>query len=111
MSKKNTLDYKNNNFCPGRGAKRPGGDMADNVLYEHLYYLMRQTKQPKYLDFYELEGKDLKKLEYYVNQTIRYNGEWYFVKMEKTYFYDEFRRDAAPMYYIKKLWKQPEPIN
>ena len=82
----------------------------NNILYEHCYYLMRQTKNPKYLDFYDLEEKDLRCIDCYLEQTVRYNNEWYFVEMKKKYYYNEIDREKAPKYMIKKLYKKVEEL-
>ena len=79
----------------------------DNLLYEYCYYLMRQTKKPKYLDFYELKDKDLKCLDSYLEQTVRYKNEWYFIESKRKYFHNKLDRDNAPRYIIKKLYKKP----
>jgi len=81
------------------------------VLYEGIYYLMRETKKPTYLNFYELEEKDLWDLIVYCDQTVRYNDKWFFISMKKTYFSTKERRDAAPKQYIKYLYKKKEPVS
>ena len=80
-------------------------------LYEGSYYLIRQTKKPKYLDFYELEDKDLSCIECYLEQTVRYKNDWYFIEQKHRYFHSENERDISPRYYIKKLYKKLEVIN
>ena len=81
-----------------------------NTLYEHCYYLMTETKKPKYLDFYDLEDKDLGWLVSYRNQTVRYRGKWFFVTYKKTYFSSEKAAKEAPENYIKYLYQKPIPI-
>ena len=81
-----------------------------NTLYEHWYYVMRETKKPVYLVFYDLERKDLQDIECYLEQTVRYDGKWFFVKAKTTYFGNERDRDAAFRLFIKFLYKKPIPI-
>lgn len=80
------------------------------TLYEHYAYIARETKQPKYLDFYELEQKDLKNIECYLDQTVRIDNKWFFVTTAKKYYRSEAERDRAPKFYIKRLYKKPEAI-
>lgn len=77
-----------------------------DILYEHYYYLMKETKKPKYLDFYELEDTDLKNIECYLEQTVRYKNKWYFIEFKKKYFYTEEARKNAPKYMIKELYQK-----
>ena len=77
-----------------------------NILYEHYYYLMHETKRPKYLDFYDLNNKDLSMLELYMDQTVRYEGKWFFVKQYKKYFRDKKIRDSAPRNFIRYLYER-----
>lgn len=79
-----------------------------NVLHEHNYYLMQETKKPTYLDFYELEEKDLPKIDCYLEQTVRYNDKWFFIKSAKTYF--SLRQENYPKLWIKYLYKTKEAI-
>ena len=81
-----------------------------NTLYEHCYYQMRETKRPKYLDFYELEKKDLQHIECYLEQTVRYSEKWFFIEMKKTYFQSAYLRDQAPRNWIKYLYQKKSPI-
>jgi hypothetical protein len=81
-----------------------------NTLFEHCYYQARETKKPIYLDFYEIEKKDLPHIDCYLEQTIRYNNKWYFVEMKKTYFRSETQRNNAPKYWIKNLYQKKSPI-
>ena len=83
-----------------------------NILYEHFYYLIKETKKPTYLDFYDLDDSDFTetKLCCYLEQTIRYGGKWFFVTTKKQYFGTEAGRDAAPKMLIKHLYQKPEPI-
>ncbi len=82
-----------------------------DTLYEHCYYLMKETKKPTHLDFYELEDKDLRMLDAYEKQTVRYQGKWFFVTYRKQYFYSEESQKNAPRVYIKYLYKKPMPYN
>lgn len=77
-----------------------------DILYEHYYYLMQETKNPKYLDFYDLDNKDLSLLELYINQTVRYRGRWFFVKQYKKYFRNKKNADVAPGNFIKYLYER-----
>lgn len=81
-----------------------------NTLYEHCYYLMKETKKPVYLDFYELEKKDLPNIVCYLEQTVRYNGKWFFIKMLKSYFKEYNQRENAPKNWIKFLYQKKQPI-
>ena len=83
-----------------------------NVLYEHCYYLIKETKKPTYLDFYDLDDTDFieAKLCCYLEQTIRYKGKWFFVTTKKQYFSTAEDRDTAPKMLIKYLYRKPEPI-
>ena len=83
-----------------------------NTLYEQLYYLIRETKKPTYLDFYDLDDSDFTeaKLCCYLEQTIRYKGRWFFITTKKQYFSTAEDRDAAPKMLIKYLYQKPEPI-
>lgn len=85
----------------------------DRVLYEHQYYLVKETKQPTFLDFYGLEDKDFAEfiVAGYVNQTIQYKNKWFFVTIQKKYFSTEEKRDASPKVLIKYLYKEPKPIS
>ena len=79
-----------------------------DTLYEHCYYLIKETKKPKYLDFYELEEKDF---EYpmvvsYLEQTVRYNDKWYFITTKNIHYRTIEERDKAPKVYIKELYKK-----
>lgn len=78
-----------------------------DTLYEHCFYLVKETKKPTYLDFYDLEDKDLKSIECYLEQTVRINNKWYFVTTGKKYFRSEADRENAPKYYIKALYQKP----
>lgn len=82
----------------------------NDCLYEHCYYLMRETKNPKYLDFYDLEDKDLKSIECYLEQTVRYKNKWYFIESKKTYFYTEEAREKASKHMIKELYKKAKAL-
>lgn len=84
----------------------------NNVLYEHIYYLIKETKKPKYLDFYELDDTDFTeaKLCCYLEQTIRYKGKWFFVTTKKQYFSTEAGRDTASKMLLKYLYRKPESI-
>ncbi len=86
------------------------GNIMNNILYERHYYLMKQTKKPVYLDFYELEDKDLKLLNIYLEQTVRYKNEWYFIEWKKKYYHNEENAKKAPEFMIKKLYKKEEPL-
>ena len=85
-------------------------ETQERVLYEQWYYLMKETKKPTYLDFYDLEDRDLNFIENYLEQTVRYQDKWYFVTNGKKYFSTAEDRDTAPKYYIKELYKKPVPI-
>ena len=76
------------------------------TLYRSKYFLMRETKQPTYLDFFDIEDKDLKYLYDYEDQTVRYNGKWFFIEQHHQDFSSEERRDASPKAYIKYLYKK-----
>lgn len=83
-----------------------------NVLYSQYYYILRETKNPKYLDFYDLDDKDINEfdLALYQNQTIKYKNKWFFVTWKKRYCNSEKKRDALPERYIKYLYKKPVPL-
>ena len=76
------------------------------TLYEHVYYLVKETKKPKYLDFYDLRETD--NPEYYLDQTVRINGKWFFMTTGKTHFRSAADRDNAPKIYIKYLYKKKQ---
>ena len=80
----------------------------ENILYSHQYYLVKETKNPTYLDFYDLTDKDMKYPEIYLEQTIRYRDRWFFVTSKTEYFRSEVEREKAPKVYIKYLYKKPE---
>ena len=80
------------------------------TLYEGMYYLIKETKQPKYLDFYELEEKDLNDPVMYLEQTVRYAGKWYFITTKTRCFDSENERDSAPKVYIKNLYQKKKPL-
>lgn len=82
--------------------------MSD-TLYESNYYLIKETKKPVYLDFYELDDTDFTeaKICCYLEQTVRYNGKWFFITTKKRYFSTAVGRDAAPKVVIKYLYKKP----
>jgi hypothetical protein len=82
----------------------------ENALYEHVFYLIKETRKPKYLDFYELDDKDLKSPEFYLEETIRHNGKWYFITTSKQYFRSEELRAKAPRVFIKHLYKAKEAV-
>lgn len=83
-----------------------------NILYEHQYYLIKETKKPFYLDFYDLDDSDFTeaRLCCYLEQTIRYKDKWFFVTTKKQYFSTETARDNAPKILIKYLYQKPKPI-
>jgi len=81
-----------------------------DIRYEGIYYLMKETKQPKYLDFYDLKREDLTTIWFYVGQTVRYRKRWFFVTDETKLFYSKKERDNYPQNWIKHLYKQPKPI-
>jgi len=81
-----------------------------NTLYEHCFYLIKETKKPKYLDFYDLNEKDLNSPEIYLEQTIRFNDKWYFITTGKQYCRSEEERENTPKIYIKHLYKKKEPL-
>lgn len=83
-----------------------------NILYEQHYYLIKETKKPTYLNFYELDDADFTEFMLcgYLEQTIRYNGKWFFVTTKKQYFSTEAGRDEAPKILIKYLYKKPIPF-
>jgi len=85
-------------------------ELMDNILYEQVYYLIKETKKPTYLDFYDLDDADLKMIECYLEQTIRYKNRWYFITTKKQYFSNAEKRDTAPKIYLKNLYKKPIPI-
>ena len=80
------------------------------TMYEGGYYLMKETKQPKYLDFYDLKKEDLSSLVAYVDQTVRYKKRWFFVTHKTKLFYSFDVRDNYPENWIKYLYKKPEEI-
>jgi len=80
------------------------------TMYEGGYYLMKETKQPKYLDFYDLKKEDLAILRTYIGQTVRYKKRWFFVTYKTKLFYSFDVRDNYPKNWIKYLYKQPEEI-
>jgi len=82
----------------------------ENILYEHVYYIIKETKKPKYLDFYELTEKDLKDPEIYLEQTIRYNDKWFFITTGKQYFATEISSLLAPKIFIKYLYRPKEEL-
>ena len=84
--------------------------METSTIFEHCYYLVKQTKKPTYLDFYDISPKDLKFPEIYCDQTVRIEGNWYFVTMKKTYYYNEEEWKTAPRVYIKRLYKKPVAV-
>jgi len=77
------------------------------MLYEKTQYLLKQTFKPKYLDFYDINEKDLTMPEIYLNQTLRFNNKWYFLTKSKKYFYSAEERDKMPELLIKDLYKKP----
>ena len=79
----------------------------DNIVYSHYYYLVRETKRPTYLDFYDLTDKDMEYPEIYLEQTIRYKNKWFFVTSKTKYFRTEKEQQEAPRVYIKYLYKKP----
>ena len=81
-----------------------------NTRYEGGYYLIKETKQPKYLDFYDLKKKDLTTLWAYVGQTVGYRKRWFFITYKTTLFYSEKARDNYAKNWIKYLYKQPMPL-
>lgn len=85
-------------------------DPYPHVLYEHVYCLIRETKKPKYLDFFALDAADLRDPRAYLEQTIRYAGKWFFVTTGKQIFKTVEARDAAPKIYIKFLRKPKAPF-
>ena len=80
------------------------------TMYEGGRYLMKETKQPKYLNFFDLKDKDLSLLVAYVDQTIRYKNKWFFVTHNTKLFYSEKDRDNYAENWIKYLYKQPNQI-
>ena len=80
------------------------------TMYEGGYYLMKETKQPKYLDFYDLKKEDLAILRTYIGQTVRYKKRWFFVTHKTKLFYSFDVRDNYPENWIKYLYKKPEEI-
>jgi len=79
-----------------------------NVLYENSYYLLRETKNPTYLDFYELNDRDVEfpAIVAYAKQTVRYKGKWFFVEY-KTEIGCEKRGVSV---FLKHLYKKPKKI-
>lgn len=71
---------------------------------------MRETKKPKYLDFYDLEREDLKNIEIYLENTVRYDGRWYFIETKKRYFRDEKESKKAEKIYIKNLYRNKQVL-
>lgn len=81
------------------------------TLYEKTQYILKQTQKPKYLDFYDLDKKDLTMPEIYIGETIRLENKWFFLEVKKKYFNSEKERDEAPTTLIKELYKKPTALN
>lgn len=88
---------------------KTGGDKMI-TMYEGGRYLMKETKQPKYLDFFDLEDKHLSVLAVYVDQTVRYKNKWFFITYKTKLFYSKKDRDNYAENWIKYLYKQPNQI-
>jgi hypothetical protein len=62
------------------------------------------------LDFYELTKKDLKNLDFYLNETVMYDGKWFVVKIKSKLFKTKDEMNNYPENWIKYPYQNKKPI-
>lgn len=73
---------------------------TENKVHRRYIFIAKETKKPRYLDFYDLDS--FREISLYEKQTVRLNGKWYFVEGR----IEDFIENPKTNIFIKPLGKQ-----